>query len=530
MWFDDTPRLFSVAEILKKKKNKEDNYEIDDFPDVKKQELTGKYDTNFDALGSDFERAHNYNLNNIQQPENTKSEVEYSDKYSNFFKYEPSTYVKLEEDEYKPFSKYDEKANEYYIDNLKGKTLDDLIISKMKENAGAEDLPRDASRRKFAEDLMNQELPSFSSIEFSAPEEEIREQRTRSKKSILRNLNAKIAGTNNVIIEAPLSSANRRSDRVQGLSATGVSTSPEPAKPRGRYVAKKQSSSSSAQHPTGMHPPTAEEIKNNPFIQNILNQSKERGFSRVDDILNHNAVKSAFDKLKKNPKKQKASEEQKENTDNEESGGGGGKSSGNDKSSKKDEKKDDKKAEKKGDDKDDNSGGKTLSKEEARDERAKQAQARLEQQEQERIHALSENKRLEVYQALIPKLGQYKSDKQLEPEDWLTYQGLMKFHKVKTGNIPKSSTAVKNLQEKLKDAIESLKSTVNQTKLQRIQENETIAGNKLEFSSDLKNIKSSGKTLKTPVGKVQTSENRSKSPVSPKKAIDGLISHINPVR
>jgi len=167
MWFDETPRLFSVAEILKKKKNKEDNYDRDDIPDVKKQELTGKYDTNFDALGSDFERAHNYNLNNIQQPENTKDEVEYSDKYNNFFKYEPSSYVKLEEDEYKPFSKNDEKANEYYIDNLQGKTLDDLIISKMKENAGAEDLPRDAMRRKFANDLLNQELPSFSSIEFS---------------------------------------------------------------------------------------------------------------------------------------------------------------------------------------------------------------------------------------------------------------------------------------------------------------------------------------------------------------------------
>ena len=137
MWFDETPRLLSVAEILKKKKNREDNYDRDDITDVKKQELTGKYDKNFDALGSDFERAHNYNLNNIQQPENTKDDVEYSDKYNNFFKYEPSSYVKLEEDEYKPFSKYDEKANEYYIDNLQGKTLDDLIISKMKENAGA---------------------------------------------------------------------------------------------------------------------------------------------------------------------------------------------------------------------------------------------------------------------------------------------------------------------------------------------------------------------------------------------------------
>ena len=154
-WFyDKKARLFSVADMLQKKKNGDDNYERDDIPDIKKQELTGKYDKNFDALGSDFERAHNYNLNNIQQPENAKDDVEYSDKYGNLFKYEPSTYVKLEEDEYKPFSKYDEKANEYYIDNLQGKTLDDLIISKMKENAGAEDLPRDAMRRRFAEELV----------------------------------------------------------------------------------------------------------------------------------------------------------------------------------------------------------------------------------------------------------------------------------------------------------------------------------------------------------------------------------------
>ena len=132
MWFDETPRLFTVADMLQKKKNKDDNYERDDIPDVKKQELTGKYDNSCDALGSDFERAHNYNLNNIKQPENTKSDVEYSDKYTKYFKYEPSSYVKLEEDEYKPFSKYDEKANEYYIDNLQGKTLDDLIISLVK--------------------------------------------------------------------------------------------------------------------------------------------------------------------------------------------------------------------------------------------------------------------------------------------------------------------------------------------------------------------------------------------------------------
>ena len=165
MWYDETPRLFSVANMLQKKKNKEDNYEFDDFPDVKTQALTGKYDNNFDALGSDFERAHSYNLNNIQQPEFTKSDVDFSDnKYNHFLRYEPSTYVRLEEDEYKPFTKSDEKANEYYIDKLQGKTLDDLVISKMKENAGAADLPRDAARRQFAEGLILNESRNASNV------------------------------------------------------------------------------------------------------------------------------------------------------------------------------------------------------------------------------------------------------------------------------------------------------------------------------------------------------------------------------
>ena len=43
-----------------------DNYDMDndDIPDIKHQPLTGKYDHNFDALGSDFQRAHNYNFKN----------------------------------------------------------------------------------------------------------------------------------------------------------------------------------------------------------------------------------------------------------------------------------------------------------------------------------------------------------------------------------------------------------------------------------------------------------------------------------
>ena len=155
MYEDDTIRLFGVANILKNKKDKSNNWENDDFPDIKSQELTGKYDHNFDAPGSDFQRAHQYNFNNADQPENTKTDNNYdTDKYTRFLNYTPSRYIQLEEDDYKPIGKYNEKADEYYIDNLQGKTLDDMIIGKMKENAGAIDLPKDASRRQFAENIV----------------------------------------------------------------------------------------------------------------------------------------------------------------------------------------------------------------------------------------------------------------------------------------------------------------------------------------------------------------------------------------
>jgi hypothetical protein len=51
MYEDDTIRLFGVANILKNRKDKSDNWERDDIPDIKEQPLTGKYDHNFDALG-----------------------------------------------------------------------------------------------------------------------------------------------------------------------------------------------------------------------------------------------------------------------------------------------------------------------------------------------------------------------------------------------------------------------------------------------------------------------------------------------
>ena len=530
MWFDETPRLLSVAEILKKKKNREDNYDRDDITDVKKQELTGKYDKNFDALGSDFERAHNYNLNNIQQPENTKDDVDYSDKYKDFLKYEPSTYVRLEEDEYKPFSKNDEKANEYYIDNLQGKTLDDLIISKMKENAGAEDLPRDAMRRKFANDLLNQELPSFNYLE-STPEEELQEQREQSKqhkKTTLRRLNA---NPPQVVIEAPLSSSPRpmRSNRLQGVSAPAIPFSPEKPKRRGRYATKKDNKDEKNENKDGgggavqqyeVYQPTEEQIRNNPFIQKIRDSSRKTSLGTILQRNEERQLKTAFEKLKNIPKKKTGGGETKDSIDDIEGGGasGGGSSGPSGGKGKKEKDKDHK------DDKDENKGGgKIPSKEEVRQQRADQAQARLEKSEEERINQLNAENRVKEYQTLIPKLNNYSSDRQLDAEDWAIYKALMKSHKHKTGNIPLASTAVKKLQEKLAESIKSSETSVKQNKLQLIQEDQTLAGNKLNFTPDLKNVKSSSKT---PAKKDKESEESGS--LSPLQSIQGMYSHNNP--
>ena len=485
MWFDETPRLFSVADMLQKKKNKDDNYEFDDIPDIKKQELTGKYDKNFDALGSDFERAHNYNLNNIQQPENTKPEVEYSDKYSNFFKYEPSTYVKLEEDEYKPFSKNDEKANEYYIDNLQGKTLDDLVISKMKENAGAEDLPRDAMRRKFANDLLNQELPSFSSLEFSTPEEEIQEQRNKhKKKTTLRNLNARM---NNIVIEAPLSSnppdkpprpsKTRKSNRLQGLSASDVPFSPE--KQKRQPTQAKDIDTQEEGGGGGISGATPrEEVK------------RERGEKQLLDILG-----KADENKKVKEKKTTKKDEKAENNDSGGSGGGA-KSGGGNKGGKKDnnnDEKDDVKTAKTTDDtketKPDGEFQKQL--------RAEAALKRQELAEADRIAKASQKERLDELKKLESRLEEQlkNGDKQINGEDWLTYQAFVrKDAKGKTGNKPKASTALAKLKT-LNDAYRNIESSVKQNNLQQIQEEQTIKGNKLNVQGD--RVFSRPKTVQT---------------------------------
>jgi hypothetical protein len=431
--------------------------------------------------------------------------------------------------------KNDEKANEYYIDNLQGKTLDDLIISKMKENAGAEDLPRDAMRRKFANDLLNQELPSFNYLE-STPEEELQEQRNKHKKTTLRNLNARM---NNVVIEAPLSS-NRspfkpvRSNRLQGISAPAMPSNPEKPKPRGRYATKKDNKDEKNENKGGgggavqkdeLYQPTESEKRDNPFhnafIQNIRDSSRKRSLGTILQRKEERQVKTAFEKLKNIPKKKTGGGETKDSIDDIEGGGAsdGGSSgpSGGKGKKEKDKDKDHK------DDKDENKGGgKTLSKDEVRQQRADQAQARLEQQEVERVNQLNTENRVKEYQTLIPKLKGYTSDKQLDKEDWATYRALMKSYKHKTGNIPLASTAVTKLQEKLAESMKSSETSVKQNKLQQVQEDQTIAGNKLNFTPDLKNVKS---LPKTPVGKVQAGEKqRSTSPI---QAIEGMISHNN---
>jgi hypothetical protein len=171
-------------------------------------------------------------------------------------------------------------------------------------------------------------------------------------------------------------------------------------------------------------------------------------------------------------------------------------------------------------------GGKTLSKDEERQQRADQAQARLEKQEEKRINQLNVENRVKEYQTLIPKLNRYSSDRQLDAEDWATYRALMKFHKHKTGNIPKASNAVNKLQEKLAEAMKSSETSVKQNRLQQVQEDQTIAGNKLNFTSDLKLVKSSSKT---PVKKDKKSEKSEESgSLSPLQSIQGMISHNNP--
>ena len=267
-------------------------------------------------------------------------------------------------------------------------------------------------------------------------------------------------------------------------------------------------------------------IEENSFVQNILQHSKEKKLSKLGDILlEKSQVKSAFDKLKKLPKKQQVIEGKKDSIES--SGAGGSSASGGGGASKgKGKKGDDKKDDKKDDDK---SGGKTLTKEEVREERANQAQARLEQQEEDRIKHLDVQNRVTEYQTLIPKLNHYTSDRQLDKEDWATYRALMKFHKIATGNIPKASTAVTKLQEKLAESIKSLEGSVKQHKLQHLQEDQTITGNKLNFTSDLRGVLSSSKTPRTPVNKVKESEKRPQSPSETnRKSIEGMISHNNP--
>lgn len=321
--FDETPRLFSVADILRKRKNKDDDYEFEDFPNIGEQHTTGTYDSNFDALGSEFERAHTFDYKNVKQPENTESDIDFSDYYDRLLKYEPSSYIKLEEDEIIPFSTDNDKPNEYYIDNLKGKTFDDLVISKMKEDAGAEDLPRDAMRRKFADDLLKQELPSFSSLEFNIPEEELQEQRKSAKKAILKNVNAKNRNPE-VIIEAPISSsvknpiarsprsrkihppASRASDRLQNISAPVLGFSPEV---RGKVETsknnKKEAEDFFANPPpdnanNAQTPPLTEDeiIQSSPLAQNILSYNRKK----ANEVKEANAVvqKRGLQKFREN--------------------------------------------------------------------------------------------------------------------------------------------------------------------------------------------------------------------------------------
>ena len=132
----------------------------DDIPDIKHQEYVGKYNHNFDTnvsnFDSDFKKAHYYDNN--RQPENTKTDNDYtSNKFDRFLDYKLSKYIQLEEDDYKleQPKRYYEKADQYYVDNLKGQTLDDLVIRKMKIDAGADDVDARTAAERYAESIID---------------------------------------------------------------------------------------------------------------------------------------------------------------------------------------------------------------------------------------------------------------------------------------------------------------------------------------------------------------------------------------
>ena len=574
MYEDDTIRLFGIANLLKNKKNNSNNWERDDIPDIKPQALTGKYDHNFDAPGSDFVRAHQYNFHNTNQPENTKSDVKYDDKYTKFFNYTPSKYIQLEEEEYKPIGKYNEKADEYYIDKLQGKTLDDMVISKMKENAGADDLDPRAARERFAENLaagrlqaaleedtrlglsdivnyhMYPEGQMFGNMEEEGAEEVVmaprrgRPRKNREKeKEKIQIEPAQLSSSGTKVRSLKFSEGYRSDDEGGGGAAYVTRRSKkssqealekqkqlEMQEKEEKYQAIQKKRAERQQLRTKEDEEELKEKKQN--LEKLKNSKDKRTLGNVFGALKQNAETNKADKavtkiasavrgkqarkeLQKNrdavttiARVFRGNQERKnlrKNVENrkEEVPGGGV-------SETKDENK---------------LGGKTLSKDEAREERARQAQARLEQREEERINQLNTENRVKEYQTLIPKLNNYSSDRQLDAEDWAIYKALMKSHKHKTGNIPKASNAVNKLQEKLAEAMKSSETSVKQNKLQQVQEDQTLAGNKLNFSSDLKLVKSSSRS-KTPAKKDKESEESGS--LSPKLAIQGMYSHNNP--
>ena len=103
----------------------------------------------------------------------------------------------------------------------------------MKQNAGAVDLPRDAMRRQFAEDLV-QTTERSERVRRDANIDENHNLTPVLKELQRKRRQSSVKQQNNVVIDAPLQSSSasvlRRSERVKGNSAPVVGNSPEKQK------------------------------------------------------------------------------------------------------------------------------------------------------------------------------------------------------------------------------------------------------------------------------------------------------------
>ena len=458
MWFDETPRLFSIADILQKRSNKNENYsERDDIPEIKEQPLTGKYNHNCDALGSDFAKAHYYDFKTDEKLlKNTEpiADISYFKNNKSSFDYEPCEYVRWLKSQQSPFTKSDEKANEYFIDNLQGKTIDDLVISKMKENAKATDLPRDAARRQFAEGLIQDESRDAANVVADVSSSDNLLVAPQSVQSSRRGRRDRTLGDSlSVHIDAPIigSSSTLRAagggggGTVRGGRGSGKKNhndhqekhfleeqfektmaeqygSAETEKDKdwtkiGRSKSRRQQGKSAEYKGLGEKEKPIlsagadfklndidddEPVSQPKTVQDAIEEKKTKGKEKLIQIIDNKE-----DKKEKNKKPSTIIKRSKTTDDIE-------------------------------------SEGKTL----------EELEARLAKLREEQVAISTEEQRKTDLRSFIPKLDNtspQKKDLKLEQDDWIRYQALAKFYNVRVSRNTKVSTASKNLKKILEN-------------------------------------------------------------------------------